>query len=268
MTVGYGNTDALGGDKRSIGIDNYAILYLTPDLEGFLLALLLLATDEGDDVVDHLGPLRESLARAGNCLICGGNHLIKTELEKGGEHGNVGLNGAVGLNRDKSALGAETFLLGLDNCKVIRVDLGHKHRNVLDAAASGVVGYNGKLVASKVLLHLANLSLGHINRAENEITEGCDSVNLCGIKNLHIRKLCGHRLGKLPTAADSLSVCLARASCRSGKAGNFKIGVICKQGEKTLTNHTGRADYTAFLLFGNNKTHNISPFGLVSKNNN
>jgi hypothetical protein len=41
--------------------------------------------------------------------------------------------------------------------------------------------------------------------------------------------------------------------------------MIGKQGEKTLTYHSGGTDYTALFLVRNYKTHNISPFELMSK---
>ena len=43
--------------------------------------------------------------------------------QKGAEHGNVGLDRAVGLNGNKAALGAKALSLRLDHSEVCVVDL-------------------------------------------------------------------------------------------------------------------------------------------------
>ena len=69
MPVGDRNANTLGRDERRVGFDDLAVLDATPDAQGFLLALLFFAADVGDDVVDHLRPFAEGLARAADRLI-------------------------------------------------------------------------------------------------------------------------------------------------------------------------------------------------------
>ena len=131
MSVGNGHSEALSGDVGRGG-GNYLVAHdLAPDLEGLLLALLLLAADERNNVVDYLGHGLKGLARAADSLIGAGESLRYLEfVHEGSESGNVALERAVGLDCDKSALGAETLSLGSDDLDVLGIDLGDHHGNV------------------------------------------------------------------------------------------------------------------------------------------
>ena len=62
VTVGNGDTDALGGDGDIVGVYNLVALDMTPDLQRLVLGLLFLTADIGNHVVDHLRPCLEGLS--------------------------------------------------------------------------------------------------------------------------------------------------------------------------------------------------------------
>ena len=89
-------TGALQDQDRGLVVgrrsfDNFIALYLAPNLERLLLGLLFLAADVRDEVVDHFRPCLKCLARAGNSLICAGEHFVHAQSLKGMDGGNVAL---------------------------------------------------------------------------------------------------------------------------------------------------------------------------------
>ena len=95
VSVCNGNADALCSYNGVVSLDDLAVFGLTPNTEGLLLALLFLTADEGNYVVDHLGPLVEGLTRAGYSLISSSDNFLYTEFTERFKSGNVALNGAV-----------------------------------------------------------------------------------------------------------------------------------------------------------------------------
>lgn len=67
MTVGGGYPQALRADDRQLRVLNDRAVRCvhqgTPQLQGLLLALFVLAADVGDDVIHHFRPGLEGFAR-------------------------------------------------------------------------------------------------------------------------------------------------------------------------------------------------------------
>lgn len=102
VTVGHGDAEALGGDGGARGVHNFAVLHLAPDLQGLLLALLLLAADVGDAVVHHLRPALEGLAGAGDGLIGADQDFVQAVLLQGVQGRDVALERTVALHGDEA----------------------------------------------------------------------------------------------------------------------------------------------------------------------
>ena len=246
MTVGNGYAKTLCSDDRTGRGNDFSVFNLTPNSKGLTLALFFLASDKGNEVVNHFGPLLKGLACTGNRLIGGRNHLLDAVLKKGSKSGNVGLNGAVRLNGDKAALSAESLLLRINSRKMCVVDFGNYHGNVGRPSVCGVIGNNGNLRLRITLLKLLGFRLGHIYSAENKINKLVDSRNIVGRKNLHVHYFFGTGRFHLPSAFDNLGVFFACRARACHKSGNFKIRVLVKEHNKSLTYHAGRADNTNF----------------------
>ena len=249
VAVGDGHADALGGDEGSLGLDDDTVLNGTPDAQGLLLGLLLLAADVGDHVVDHLGPLLEGLACTGNGLVGGGHHQGGLELHEGGQSGHVGLDGAVGLHGDEAALRAQSGSLCLNDGQMLGVDLGDHHGHVGGPAVGRVVGDHGDLGAGVLLLQSLDLVLLHIYGAEHEgalFLHGLDVV--LGIHHDHVLVLLGHGDVQLPAVAHGLGVGLACGAGGGGQGGDLKVGVIVQQGQEALAYHTGSAHHADLHL--------------------
>ncbi|MNV80832.1 hypothetical protein D3C71_1744570 [compost metagenome] len=105
-----------------------------------MFALLFLAADIRDDIIQHFRPVGEGLAGSGDRLIGAGDDLGRLELFQSGQHRHIALDGAVRLNGDKSGLRAETFALMFDNFQMLGIDFRHDHRNVRRPAVRGVIG--------------------------------------------------------------------------------------------------------------------------------
>ena len=138
------------------------------------------------------------------------------------------------------------------------VDFGNNHRNVGSPTVSRVIGNHGDFRLSISLLKRLYLVLFHINSAEYKADKLCHLTDVCCIVNYHILILIGHRSFHFPSVSNCLCI---RLSCRTGgsrKSGYLKIRVIFKQGEKTLTNHTGCADHTDFHFF-----HSVNSFQIT-----
>ena len=95
MSVRYGNTETLCCNIGSCCLYDLVALDLAPYLQRLLLGLLLLAADEGDEVIHHLGPCLEILACARDSLISTSQHVLQTELSQGVKCGNIALDRAV-----------------------------------------------------------------------------------------------------------------------------------------------------------------------------
>ena len=249
VTVGHRNAKALGCDNGCRGRNNLTILHTTPYAKGLLLALLLLATDEGNKVIHHLGPLVKGLARTADSLIGGSNNLLDAVLHKGSKKGHVGLNRAIGLYSDKATLGAKTCSLCLDNLKVRIVDLGNNHGDVGSPSVGRVVGNNGNLRLGISLLKRLGLILGHRHSTEHKVTKRLYSLDIIGGNNLHIKNTLGAGVCHLPSAKHSLAILLTcrAGACHNGR--NLKIGMLVKEHDKSLAYHTGSTDYTNLKLF-------------------
>ena len=224
-------------------------LDVAPDLHRLLLALLFLAADIRDNVVDHFRPGLEGLAGARDCLIGADGNLGRFKVHQGGQSRNIGLDRAVGLDRDETALGAQTLALCRDDLSVVGIDLRNDHRNVRGAAVSGVVGADRALELRILFLESADLVLLHVDRAEDEIDLGGDLLCVCGcVVHDHVLVLVGHRNGHLPAAFTSLGIGLALVARRCCESNDLEPRMILQQQGETLTYHAGRADDAYFVL--------------------
>ena len=226
VAVGNGNTDALRRDDRSACLDDLAVLDVAPDAQRLLLALLLLAADVRDDVVDHLRPVLEVLAGAGDCLVRRRDNYRGLELLEGVKHRRVALDGAVGLAGDEAALRAEALLLELDDIIVLGVQFRHNHRNVGRPAMCAVVGYNGRLGLGIRLLDGADLVLLKVYSGKYKVTRCGNLLHLACVVDDQILDRLGHRGRHFPTITHGVLVALAGASGRSGNGHDLKPGVV------------------------------------------
>ena len=249
VTVGHRHAQALRGEGGAGRGDDLAVFDLTPDLERLLLGFFFFAADVGDDVIHHLGPALEGLACAGDRLIGADERFLDTELVERVQGGHVALQRAVGLDRDKAALGAETPALALDDLLVLPVELGDDHRHVGGAAMGAVVGDDGAFRFGIRFLKRADLRLGHIDRAEDEIHLRGDRLHVGGIQHGHRLHRLGHGGVHRPATRDRLLIGLARGAGARGERGDGKPRMILKQGHKPLTDHTGATDDTNTILF-------------------
>ena len=96
----------------------------------------------------------------------------------------------------------------------------------------------------KVFFKRACFVLRHVYGAENELRARGYGVRIGGVKHRHAGKFFGHRDRHFPALADCLTIAFARRAAGRRKARDFKVRVILKQSEKTLTHHTGGADHT------------------------
>ena len=259
VAVRYRHAQALGRDGRGLCLHDLAVLDGAPYLQRLLLGLLLLAADERDQVIDHLRPGLEGLAGAGDRLIGAGEDLGQAELLlERMQGGNVALDGAVGLDGDEAALGAQTCALCGDDLEVLRVDLRHDHGDIRREAMGGIVGDDGALCLGIALLEGADLVLLHIDGAEHEVHIGNDAVHVgVQVTDDHVGQLLRHRHGHRPAAANGLAVGLAGAARRGGEHLDVEPRMLCEQRRETLADHAGGTQDTyiillhnTFLLFG------------------
>ena len=163
--------------------------------------------------------------------------------------GDIALQAAVGLDRDKAALGAQTLALRGDDLDVVGVDLRHNHRDVRGEAVSAVVGDDRALCLSVSLLQSLDLGLGHIDGAEDEVHLRGDLLHLGGIQHDHLLDALRHRSGHSPAGADGFLIGLPGAPAGSCQSRQLEPGVIFEQSNETLAHHAGRTDNAHFILF-------------------
>ena len=250
MTVADRNTQTLCGDHRLGCRDNLVALDGAPDLHWLLLGLFFLAADVRDDVVNHFRPGLKGLAGTGDCLIGADHNLLDAEVLKCGQSRNIGLNGTVGLNRDKAALGAQTLALCRNDLCVICVDFRNDHRNVLGEAVCAVVGDNRALQLCIFFFQCADDILLHINGTERKVNLGSELLGIVlSVIEDHVLHIFRNRNSHLPAAFNSLCIGLALVAAARCDCDDAEPRMICEQGSKTLTNHTGCADNADIILF-------------------
>ncbi|MNC22092.1 hypothetical protein D3C75_700820 [compost metagenome] len=226
MAVGYGNPDALGGDGRACGFHDSAVHDASPNTQGLLLALLFLAADIRNHVVDHFRPILEGFAGAGNGLIGGCHHGGRLEGCQCAQRRHIALDRAVGLYGNKAGFGAQTLALMFDNGDMARVDLGNHHGNVRRPAVGRVIGDDRCAGFGISLLQRFDFFLLHIHSTE-------DQIHLCG-KFLHFGRILNrdllhglrHRLLQLPSALHRFLVHLARGAGAGCNSGYLKPGMV------------------------------------------
>ena len=250
MAVGGGDAQALRGDGRLLGVGDVVAVDPAPDLHGLLLALFLLAAYVGDDVVDHFRPGLEGLSCAGDGLIGADEDLVQPVLQpQRGEGGDVALDGAVALDGDEAARGAQALFLRGDDLQVLGVYLGDDHRHVRSPAVGAVVGDDRRLAPGVLLLERQYLLLLHVHGGEDEVHLAGDGSHVRGVLDDDTLCALGHRDVQRPTLGDGLLVGLARAALTRGDDLQLEPGVVRYKGYKALTHHTGAANDAYFKFF-------------------
>ena len=166
------------------------------------------------------------------------------------ERGDIALQGAVGLHRDKSALCAKASALRVNNSDVVGIDLRHDHRNVISPAMGGIIGNNGTFQLGVALLQCPDLFLFHIHGAETEIHGGSQLFRI-GLGVQYPNVLCLLRTGDVqrPAAANGLPIGFAGAFGAGGNSGEPEPRMVFQQCDKALTHHTGGANDAYFKFF-------------------
>ena len=250
MAVGGGHAHTLGADDGLRRGDDDAILHAAPDLERLLLALLLLAGDVGNDVVEHLGPALERLARAGDGLIGANDRALGAQRHERVQRRNIGLDGAVGLDGDEPHASAQAAALVLDDAGMLGVELGDDHGHVGRAPVRGVVGDDGRLQAGAGILELAYGGLGHVDGAEAEVDALADGGGVGRVDHDEVPRGLGDGLLHGPAALDGLLVGLAGAARGGGDGAQLKPGVAGEQRDEALADHARGADDGDAALHG------------------
>ena len=248
MSVGAGYPQALGADGRFRRVDDLAVFQMTENLQRFLFTLLVLAADIGDHVIHHFRPALEGLACAADGLIGADHDPLGLKIQQGPQGGHIALDGAVGLDGDKAVLGAQTFPLGFDDCRVAAIDLGNQHGNVADAAVGAIIGDHRRFRPGVAFFQRADLVLLHIHGAEHEIHPGRHVFHLRRVQHGHIRHIGGNgAILERPAAFHRFPVRFSGAAGGRGQASHLKPGVMLQKKREALADHSGRA-YDSYTI--------------------
>ena len=264
MTVRNRHAQTLRGDVGFRRIDDLIALDMAPELHRLLLGLFFLAADIGDDVVKHFRPRIERLASAGNGLIRADQRLFDAVLHERMQRGHVALQRAVGLDGDKAALGAEALALGVDDADVVRIDLGHDHRDVRGVAVSRIIGDDRAFELGIALLERLDLVFFHVDRAEDKVDHRRDLLRVR--LRIHDDKIAlGFRNVLLhePLARDRVFIGLARAMGACCKNDRLKPRMLRRQQDESLTDHARCANDTDFILLHTFSLHFYQSLGLI-----
>ena len=197
---------------------------------------------------DHVRPGLEGAARAGDRLIGRDEDFSQAVLAQGRERGNIALDRAVRLDGDEAPGGAEPLLLARDDVEVRRVDFGDHHRDVAAPAVRGVVRDHGDLRLGVALLEGEDVGFRHVDRTEDEVDGVGDLFDLGGVEDGEVLHGFGDRGLHFPAARDGFLIGHSGGTGGRGRGGDFKIGMVFKEGQEPLTDHAGRADDCAFQL--------------------
>ena len=251
VTVGHRHANALRSKGRCIGRHDLVALNVTHQLQRLFLALFFLAADVRNHIVDHLRPALKGLACTADGLVGAHQHTLNAVLLVQGEDGgHIALQRTVGLYSDKAALGAQAFTLGGNNINMLGIQLRYHHGHIRSEPVGRVVRYHRALVLGILLLQRADLILFHIHGAEHKVYHRGDLFYIClGVIHRQVRHVGGNGFIHAPSAAQCLFVRFTSRACRGCQAHHFKPGVILQQQGEALTDHTGCADDTDFVLF-------------------
>ena len=246
MSVKDRNAHALAGDNGFLRRNDHAVLYMSEDAQGFLLALLFLAGNKGNHVPHHLRPVAEGLARSGDRLIGGRDQFCRAELLPCRKGRRVSLDRAVGLHGDKSPLRAQSLLLEGNHIERLHIDLRHDHGDVRRPAVRAVVGYDRSFRLRVSFLDPADLILAHIDCGEDHVNLRSYLLHFRDVHHCHPGNLLRHRRFHLPAAADRLLIGFSGAARTRRQGGDLKIRMIRKQRDKTLAYHAGCSENSCF----------------------
>ena len=164
--------------------------------------------------------------------------------------GNVALQGAVGLDGDEAPLGTQTFALGLDDGKVVGIDLRHHHGDVVHAPVGGVIGDHGDLRFGVQFFQRFRLRLAHVDSTEDKIHQLFHLIHVFGgVQKHHIRHFCGDGGLHNPAVPQSFGIRFPGASSGSSQSGHLKPGVVFQEGRKALAYHARCADDSNTIRF-------------------
>ena len=146
-----------------------------------------------------------------------------------------------------------------DDLNMLRIHLGDHHWHVIGPTVGGVVGDHGTLGFGVPLLQSADFILLHINSTEYEVHQTGDFLHV-GL-SIHDNQALGlFRNGFLhgPTSGDSLLIGLSSRTGAGCDDCKLEPGMTLHQCDETLTNHTGSANDTYFILFHVKQPPNLS----------
>ena len=163
---------------------------------------------------------------------------------------DVALEGAVRLDRDKAAPGAQALALRLDDRDMAGIQLRHDHRDVVGAAVGGIVGDDRDLRLRVGFLEGLDLVFGHIDRTEDEIDQLLHFFNILRrVEQDHVGHRGGQRGLHQPAARHEFPVLFPGAPLGGGEGGDMKPGMVFEQGGEPLPDHAGGPDNSNTIVF-------------------
>ena len=211
---------------------------------------MLLAADKGDDVVHDLGHGFKRLARAGDRLVGRDGGALDAEFHQGVQEGDIGLQRAVALDGDEAALCPQPPALRGDNGEMVVIDLGNDHGHVGRRTVRRIVGDDGHFELCILFLERLDLLLFHVDGAKDKVHEGRELLCIrFRVQKHHVLCIGGHGDAHCPAVADGLAVRLSRRARARRERHGLKEGMPVKQGDKSLSDHAGRADHADLILF-------------------
>ena len=142
MSIQHRDPHTLRRDNRILRREDMFILNVSKDLQWFLLTLLFLAGNKGDDVSNHLRPGLKVLSGPGDRLIGTDVYLGRFEFLPRSQGRYISLDRAVWLDGDEPAAGSQSSALVLDDLKMLRVDLRNHHGDIFSPSMSAVISYD------------------------------------------------------------------------------------------------------------------------------
>ena len=251
VPVFHRHPEALGADHGACGkLDGgFVRVQPPPDLHGLLLTFFLFPADIGDHIAGHFRPVGKASACPADRLICAGHHLQRLIGEQRGEGGDITLDGAVGLDHDKAAPGAQAFALRRDHLAVFRVDFRDQHGHIRQHPGGGVVADDGQLRPGIGIFQGQGFRLVKGDGGEHQVHLFRHPGYLACVLNHQGFNALRHRVFHMPAAFHRLLIALPGASGAGRQGGHGKPGVLTQQGHQALAHHAGGAQDARSQLF-------------------
>ena len=140
-------------------------------------------------------PVFKGLAGTGNGLVSADEDIFDAILlMQREERRDIALKGAVGLDGDEAAGGAETLLLSGDDVEVLRVQFRDDHRDIFGVAMCAVVGDDGDVGFRVSLFESSRRVFGHVDSTEDEVDHLADLLDVVfGVHDDDVFEFLRHR---------------------------------------------------------------------------